>query len=189
MMARTNLTESGTQTETYKELVCSTTLADEFQQYSVSLSAVHIFLSVTAFLGNAFILIALNKESSLHPPSKLLYRCLATADLCVGLLTHPFAASYWMSLVHEHWSLCQYAHNALLITAYVLCSVSLLTLTAISVDRLLALLLGLRYRQVVTLTRTYMIVATFWVVSGVAALCYKLDPRITFWHGYIGIPF
>ena len=61
-------------------------------------------------------------------------------------------------------------------------------MTAISVDRLLALLLGLRYRQVVTLKRTYMISATFWVLSGVAALCYILDHRITFWYGYIVIP-
>ena len=61
-------------------------------------------------------------------------------------------------------------------------------MTAISVDRLLALLLGLRYRQVVTLKRTNVIVATFWVVSGVAALCYILDHRITFWYGYIVIP-
>ena len=42
---------------------------------------------------------------------------------------------------------------------------SLLTLTAISVDRLLALLLGLRYRQVVTLKRTNAIIIVFWVVS------------------------
>ena len=187
MMARTNLTGSGNQTELYGELVCSPTLVGGLQQYSISLSAVHIFLSVTAFLGNALILVALHKESSLHPPSKLLYRCLATTDLFVGLLTHPFAASYWMSIVHEDWSLCRYAFDALFTTAYALCLVSLLTLTAISVDRLLALLLGLRYRQVVTLKRTYVIVATFWVVSGVASLCYILDHRITFWYGYIVI--
>ena len=34
----------------------------------------------------------------------------------------------------------------------------------------------------------YMIGATFWVVSGVAALCYILDPRITFWYGCIVVP-
>ena len=38
---------------------------------------------------------------------------------------------------------------------------SLLTLTAKGVDRLLALLLGLRYRQVVTLKRTYLTVIVF----------------------------
>ena len=187
MMERTNFTGSGTQTETFKELVCSPTLVGEIQQYSVSLSAVNIFLSVTAFLGNALILVALHKESSLHPPSKLLYRCLATTDLFVGLVYHPLTATYRMSIVHEDWSLCRY-YVASLITGYALCAVSLLTLTAISVDRLLALLLGLRYRQVVTLKRTYVIVAIFWVVSGVAALCYILDHRITLWYGYIVIP-
>ena len=187
-MARTNLTGGGTQTETYNELVCSITLADEFQQYSISLSVVHIFLSVTAFLGNALILVALHKESSLHPPSKLLYRCLATTDLFVGLIIHPLVATYLISVVHENWSLCRYAYDGLRITGTVLCSVSLLTLTAISVDRLLALILGLRYRQVVTLKRTYVIVATFWVVSGVAALCFIIDERITFWYVYIVVP-
>jgi len=39
------------------------------------------------------------------------------------------------------------------------------TLTAISMDRLLALLLGLRYRQVVTLRRAYGTVITFWAAS------------------------
>ena len=188
MTERTNFTGSGTQTETFKELVCSPTLVGGLQEYSISLSAVNIFLSLTAFLGNALILVALHKESSLHPPSKLLYRCLATTDLFVGLVIHPLAATYRMSLVHEHWSLCRYTYDALFTTACALCLVSLLTLTAISVDRLLALLLGLRYRQVVTLKRTYMIVATFWVVSGVAALCYSLDLRITRWYGYIVIP-
>ena len=147
-MATTNLTGGGTQTKTYTELVCSPTLVRGLQQYSISLSADHNFLSFTAFLGNG---LALHKESSLHPPSKLLHRCLATTDLCVGLVTHPLTATFWISVVLEHWSLCRYTSDASFITGFSLCSVSLLTLTAISVDRLLALLLGLRYRQVVIL--------------------------------------
>ena len=187
-MAITNLTGGRTHTKTYMELECSPNLEGGLQQYLISLSTVHIFLSLTAFLGNALILVALHKESSLHPPSKLLYRCLATTDLCVGLVFHPLDASYWMSLVHENWSLCRYGYDGGFITSYAFCSVSLLTLTAISVDRLLALLLGLRYRQVVTLKRTYIVLAIFWVVSGVAALCYIFDARITRWYGYIVIP-
>ena len=49
--------------------------------------------------------------------------------------------------------------------AYTFCGVSLLTLTAISVDRLFALLLGLRYRQVVTVKKTYIAIIAFWIVS------------------------
>ena len=51
------------------------------------------------------------------------------------------------------------------LAACTFCGVSLLTLTAISLDRLLALLLGLRYRQVVTVKKTYIAVLAFWIVS------------------------
>ena len=51
-----------------------------------------------------------------------------------------------------------------ILTSSVLILVSLMTMTAICVDRLLALLLGLRYKQIVTLKRTYIIVTTFWVL-------------------------
>ena len=187
-MATTNLTGGGTQTETYTELVCSPTLVGGIQQYSISLSALHIFLSVTAFFHGECSYPSCPSQgiASLHPPSKLLYRCLAITELCVGLVVHPLAATYRMSLVHEDWSLCRYAYGTRFTTSYALCSVSLVTLTAISVDRLLALLLRLRYRQVVTLKRTHMIVAIFWLVSGVAALSYIFDPGISRWCGYIG---
>ena len=187
-MAITNLTGGGSQTATFVEVVCSSSFTSGIRQELVYLPPVNVLLSLTSFLGNALILVALHKESSLHPPSKLLYRCLATTDLCVGLVSQPLVATYWMSVVHEDWSFCRYAFGAAYITSYALCLVSFLTLTAISVDRLLALLLELRYRQVVTLNRTYIVVATFWVVSGVAALCYIIDHRIAFWYGYIIMP-
>ena len=188
IMAMTNLTEGGSQTRTFESFYCSPTLTTGIRQEFVCLSAVNILLSVTAFLGNSVILVALHKESSLHPPSKLLYRCLATTDLCVGLVIHPLAATYLLSVVLEHWTACGYVNDVLFTTSYTLFSVSLLTLTAISVDRLLALLLRLRYRQVVTLRRTYIVVVIFWVVSGVIAVCHILAPSIAYWYSYIGVP-
>ena len=74
------------------------------------------------------------------------------------------------------------------IADYTLSSVSLLTITAISVDRLLAILLGLRYRQVVTLKQTYVLVIIFWVMSIVAGTSYLKIRRMAFWYSYIGIP-
>ena len=65
---------------------------------------------------------------------------------------------------------------------------SLSTVAAISVDRLLVLLLGLKYQQTVTLKRTRIVLATFWVISNVAASYYILDGRITFWYGRIFLP-
>ena len=186
MITTTNSTVGGM--EGFKVLLCSPSSVVGFQQQSISFSAINIFLSITAFLGNFLILVALNKESSLHPPSKLLYRSLATTDLLVGLVTQPLAATHWMSLVHEHWSFCQYARGAAFISGFVLCSVSLLTLTAISVDRLLALLLGIRYRQIVTLKRTGIITASFWILSVATGLFSILHYQIAISCYIIGIP-
>ena len=55
-----------------------------------------------------------------------------------------------------------------------------MTMTTISVDRLLALLLRLRYRQVVILRRIYIVIATFWIISGVATLSSLFDYTVTF---------
>ena len=140
-MATTNITGNETQTKTFEGPECFSIRVAEFKQQSVSFSAANIFLSILATLGNSLILVALHKVSSLRPPSKVLYRCLATTDLLIGFITQPLYATYWISLVHEHWSLCRYSLSATSVTGYVLCLVSLLTLTAISVDRLLALLL------------------------------------------------
>ena len=163
MMARNNLTGGGVQMETYQELLCSPSLAGGLQQQSIYLALVNVILSLTAILGNFLILVALRKESSLHPPSKLLYRCLATTDLLVGLVSQPLQAIYWISIANEHWNLCGYTRDAAYMTGNALCGVSLGTMTAITVDRLLALLLGLRYKQTVTLKRTNIILAANWV--------------------------
>ena len=181
MTVTTNLTERGTQTKTFEEQRCSPSLVGGLQEQSIYPSAVNILLSITAFLGNSLILATLHKESSLHPPSKLLYRCLATTDLLVGLAGQPLYAMYYISLVYGGWNLCRFAVDAAFITGTALCGASLLTITAISVDRLLALQMGLRCKQIVTLKRTHFVVAAFWVVSSVAAFSYLLDSQISFY--------
>ena len=188
MMARNDLTGGRVQMETYQELVCFPSLASGLQQQSIYLAVVNVILSLTTILGNSLILVALRKESSLHPLSKLLYRCLATTDLLVGLFTQPLYLIHLISIANEHWNLCRYTMEAAILTSFALCGVSLGTMTAITVDRLLALLLGLRYKQTVTLKRTNIQLASVWILCSVAALCYILDYRITFWFGYISIP-
>jgi len=63
--------------------------------------------------------------------------------------------------------------------AAVFCGVSLSTLTAISVDRLLALLLGLRYRHVVTLRRVQVVVVLLWLSNGATAMTYLYNDILT----------
>ena len=118
---------------------------------------------MTACLGNILIIIAFQKVRSFHPTSRLLLSCLALTDLCVGLIAQPLYASFWLS--QEHSKLCYHFASLSNVTAVAFCGVSLLTLTAISVDRLLALLLGLRYRQVVTQRRVRLLVVISWLSS------------------------
>ena len=118
----------GENQQTVGQLYCSAEFTGEVHGEFIFLSVINIFLSI----------VALHKDTSIHPPSKLLYRNLAITDLCVGAIAEPLRAAYCTSLV---------------------------TLTAISVDRLLALLLGLRYRQVVTLKRTCLIAIAGWIAS------------------------
>ena len=132
---------------------------------TVFFSALNIVLSITAFLGNALILVALHKVSSIYPPTKLFFRCLAVTDLCVGLVVQPlFATSVMVSFTNMDVSTLNYVIGANRVSGFVLCGVSLFTSTAISADRLLALLLGLRYRYVVTLRRVRVVIFSFWLV-------------------------
>ena len=141
------------------------------------LSSLNIFLSITASLGNVLILIALRKVTSIHPPTKLFFRCLAVTDLCVGLIVQPFYATLLLSRGRE---LSENVVNVLEVLSFILCGVSLLTSAAISVDRLLALLLELRYRHVVTLKRARVVTICFWLIGASLGLIRWWRADITF---------
>ena len=186
-MSMTNLTGDGDPSKSFQQQFCLPGVTNGVYVEVIFLIALNICLSMTALLGNVIILVALHKESSLYPPTKLLFRCLATTDLCVGLISEPLVVINLISVVRKRWIICYYSSLASFIMGYILASVSLFTLTAISVDRLLALLLGLRYRQVVSLKRTYVATAVFWVLPIVSTTLYFWNNHITLWYGYIGI--
>ena len=134
-------------------------------QQSLYFTEVHILLSLMAFLGNFLILIAFHKIYSLHPPSKLLYRCLKTTDLLVSIVSQPLIVPYWMFLVHEEWYLCRCTYKATNITAY---------MHYVQCGQTSSPIVGAKIKT----NSVYFMVATFWVPFGVAGLCYILDYRI-----------
>ena len=130
-------------------------------------SALNIFLSITASLGNALILVAHHKVSSIHPPTKLFFRCLAVTDLCVGLIVQPLYVTSILSrlIIKTKVNVLCNVFKATRAFGWLLCGVSGSTSTAVSVDRLLALLLGLRYRHAVTLRRVPVVVICFLLIG------------------------
>ena len=100
--------------------------------------------------------------------TKLLFACLATTDLCVGLFSQPlFVANIILNinLANTDLDILSQMDEVVFISSYVLCGVSVLISTAISVDRLLVLLLRLKYRQVVTLKRAQVVILLCWVIA------------------------
>ncbi|XP_015772836.1 PREDICTED: melanocyte-stimulating hormone receptor-like [Acropora digitifera] len=130
----------------------------------ICLSVINTLLAFTAIVGNTLILIAFHKENSLHQPSKVLIRNLVASYLCFGLV-ELLLVGKWISILQKHWQNCHYFYFAYIMGAYVSIAVSLCTLTAISIDRLLALSLGLSYRQFVTLRRVYVVVIAVWILG------------------------
>ena len=147
-----NLTEGANVT------VMKTPLSASIRIEIIAIAAANILFSITASLGNILILIALRKVISIHPPTKLLFQCLAITDLGVGLISQPVMATLFLltdNIDIEIWKICSQLHSSLSIT---LCGVSVFASTALSVDRLLALFLG--YRHVVTLKRIRAVLAS-----------------------------
>ena len=132
--------------------------------FSVFLAALNFSLSLATFLGNVLILFALRKVNSIRPQTKLLFQCLAVTDLAVGLAVQPLLAIAFIPGVVKR-NIIFYLYQVSVSMGFFLLTVSVLTTTAICVDRLLALLLGLRYPQVVTFRRVGLLMFCFWLLS------------------------
>ena len=150
--------------------LCNQTLpanrnSSELPTLLLMISGINVALSITATLGNALILVAFYKEASLNPPSKLFLRCLAFSDLCVGLVVQPLAVLSLLAAFYHRWNFCRVTELLWYSFSIVAVDFSLATLSAISIDRLLALSLGIRYRQVVTMKRARWCVGLFLLFS------------------------
>ena len=107
----------------------------------------------------------------------------ALISACVGLITQPPFVTFLIST--EHSKLCFYAlvfDNSM---GAAFCRVYLLLSAAISEDKLLALLLGLRYRQTEPLRRIRVLVVTFWLLCISTAFMLSYNPRIAAVTTYI----
>ena len=120
--------------------------------------------SGSAIIGNLLILVDLKKDSRLHPSSKLLFRSLASTDLYVSLIAQPSIVVYLILILKRDYSLYETSERVPNLSCVVFTVISLCTLTWISVDRLLALRLGIRYRHFVTVARVRRILVFSWLL-------------------------
>ena len=124
------------------------------------LNAPLMLISIT---GNTLVLAAILRTSSLRSPSITLLCSLAISDLLVGFVVQPVYIAYRLM---ENRSLYQ----ALTIMAFSACGVSLFAMTAISVDRFLALHYHMRYPSLMTPHRALVTSLTLWFISFLLSL-------------------
>ena len=92
----------------------------------------------------------------------------------LALLFSPLFAAFLMGIASGNWPILNLTLNFL---NFFFCGFSLATVSAITVDRLLALLLGLRYRHTVTLRRVRCLVVCLLLVVIVISFMYSLSSR------------
>ena len=117
-------------------------------------------LMLISIIGNSLVLAAILRTPSLRSPTTIFLCSLAVSDLFVGLVVQPVYIA--TSFKHESHRYLVLAYNMLTLS---ICGVSLFTITAISVDRFLALHCHMRYQNLVTEKRAFYVSATFWFIS------------------------
>ena len=123
-------------------------------------------LAIAAILGNGMILHAIRKSAALRPPSRALLYSLAASDFGVGLIVQPFYVLYKTAELKNNHLLYCIGGIGFHLSANVFSAVSFLTVTAIAIDRVLALLLTTRYQTTVSLRRVIKVLLTIWALTG-----------------------
>ena len=144
---------------------------------------VNSVLSVTATLFNILVILVIWKTPPLHSPSNVLICCLACSDLVIGLLAQPLLVAYKIAEIKDDHKTACLGRLIHWIAGFVCAGVSVMTIATISVDKMLALHLHLRYKQVVTVRRVLKVVFAYWffcVSAGVSLFLANSDRYWTF---------
>jgi len=154
-------------------------LVQLYDSFMLAFSGLHLAFSLVAILGNRLVIYALRKASSIPDNSKKLFLSLSFSDLAVGLspqlmlgiiiaMMLKMATSKNYNFDFFRPSILNIGYFAFFLLAYA----SFLNVTAIAVDRLLAVSLHLRYQELVTSKLVIIALVSVWLTSSVSALIF-----------------
>ena len=115
-------------------------------------------LMLISILGNALVLAAIIRTPSIRSTHMIMLCSLAVSDLLVGLIAQPI---YIANQLTED----RYVNHVWKVIGPFLCGVSLSTITAITVDRFLALHYHMRYASLVTESRVKYTLIIIWLIN------------------------
>lgn len=151
-----------------------------YEGIQITNCAINVLLSYTAITLNTITILALRK-TSLSSPLKTLLLSLAVSDLGVGLLVQPlYVASFVMESEGKYSASYNFVIKSYDMIVVFLCVASFLGVTALSVDRFLAIHIHLRYQAIVTHKRVVASVVSIWVLSAVISQTALRIRQVTF---------
>ncbi|XP_031566138.1 cannabinoid receptor 1-like [Actinia tenebrosa] len=127
-------------------------------------AVLNALFAIIAVLVNGFVLYIIRRSEHLkNAPSNILLCCLAFSDMIIGLICQTSFVLYKVCELLKSRDIFCYFRLIVSCFGWVCAGVSLLTISSIIVDRLLALRLHLRYNTFVTAKRVYCLVVIFWI--------------------------
>lgn len=149
-----------------------------------SLCLMNIASSLVTIVGNLLVIPALWKSSSLTLSMKVLFLNLAVSDLAVGLCAQPMFVIITCLMLktaqnggHNFDFLCPITMTLFWFVLVLFASSSFFSVTAIALDRFLAVSLHLRYSELITPRRLVTTVLLLWVTSAISATIFILLPK------------
>lgn len=146
------------------------------------LSAPLMLLSIT---GNSLALAAILRTPSIRSTSMILLCSLADSDILVGVIVQPLLIADTLKSLTTQDPLL---NSVSAMTGFFVVGVSLATMTAISVDRFVALHCHLRYATIVTERRAMFTVGIIWLIMFLSLGLYlgkaSVSPNLQhfYWH-------
>ncbi|EDO43466.1 predicted protein, partial [Nematostella vectensis] len=129
---------------------------------AIVLTILNTILAVFSTAGNAIVLIAIWRTSSLHSTSNYFIASLAAADLSVGFIINPL----WVA--KSGLNIWENNHFLTIFTEFMSVQTLVTTtfnLAAVSVDRYVAVTNVFRYLEIVTKKRCIILITFIWIFS------------------------
>ena len=137
--------------------------------YIANIVLISLWCIPTAIM-NSFVILIIYITPSLHTSPNTFICSLAFTDLASGLFAQPvYVVSRFAELKYDVNTFCWTWLVSRLLGSW-LANTSLLTLAAISIDRVLAVRRALRYRSAVRTKRVVLVAVSLWILAGFFSL-------------------
>lgn len=151
-----------------------------FLQTDVSLlicAVLNCFFAATTTVGNLLIIISIFRSPALRSTENFLLLGLAIADFGVGVVLEPLYITVLLKLYTASPVSCTLAVSFTSVSSF-LVATSMFAVTAISLDRYLAIHFHLRYKEFFTEKKVIYLQISLWITSGLLTLTRMASFRI-----------